>query len=258
MKYKRLLVLVTCLFFLTVTAICFFALFKVADITVMAEIVNGSTENIVSVTEDGVKKYKSKNLVFLNEENLREELESKTPYLKVESIKKTYPNVLSVKVTERQEVFCIKNGGNYYALTSDFYCVAKKADNLNNVDGKRNIIINCSLSDYSNDALSVGKTFGFNDKITQQYILSALNSFADMRDDLLSVTVKVKENSFYNRQIVLKMTEGVEIVLDNANVKTLEKINFAYDYYRVLDNKSVGLYIVTVSATSGECIISQG
>ena len=52
------------------------------------------------------------------------------------------------------------------------------------------------------------------------------------------------------------MKEGVVITIDNAPLKTNDKLSFAYDYYLSLSNKSVGEYTVSVSAGTGDFIIS--
>ena len=64
MKYKKLLLFVTVLFFITVSTICFSALFKVVDVSVDATVVSNSNEQILEKTELVLNEYNGKNLVF--------------------------------------------------------------------------------------------------------------------------------------------------------------------------------------------------
>ena len=256
MKYKRLLILVTCLFFVTVTVICFFTLYRVADISLTAVTVDGSPQKVKEITENYLKDYKDKNLVFLDTSKIEEDIENKSYYIDVEEVTKNMPNQLYVKIKERKEVFAVKVDSDFYVLDDEFYCVNKKSQNANNVDGNSNILLTFNVSDYSIDALKVGKAFVLNDKASQEYLTSVVDFFENIRSDINEIEVKVKESGFYNRQLILKMKEGVVITIDNAPLKTNDKLSFAYDYYLSLSNKSVGEYTVSVSAGTGDFIIS--
>ncbi len=256
MKHKKLLIAVTCLFFVVVSIICFTALYRVADVIVTAETVVGSNENVSNLAESYLADFKGKNLVFTSTNDIKNELESKSPYLKVEKVNKKLPNVLEVVITERKEAFTIKVDNYYYVLDNEFFCVAKKQVNENNVVGNRNILLDISVTDYSINALAVGKYFTVTDTVTQNYLKSLSASIINNRADINCVGLTVKQDGFFNRKLTLTMTEGMVITIEKADLNSADKFNFAYNYYLLAENKSIGNVIVTVSAETGDFIIA--
>ena len=90
MKHKKLLIAVTCLFFVVVSIICFTALYRVADVIVTAETVVNSNEGVSNLAESYLSEFKGKNLVFTSTNDIKNDLENKSPYLKVEKVNKNY------------------------------------------------------------------------------------------------------------------------------------------------------------------------
>ena len=66
MKYKKLLVFITCLLFVTVAVFCLASAFRVTDIDLNSTTVVGSNEDITSKCNDELLKYKYQNLLFVN------------------------------------------------------------------------------------------------------------------------------------------------------------------------------------------------
>ena len=231
-------------------------LFKVADVVVSAETVNASQEDILDLTENYVNETNGKNLIFVNEKTIKSDLENLSPYLKVESVKKVFPNKIEVTVKERAEAYAIFNGGSYYVLDDELFCVAKKSENVSNIDGNRHVLIDVSVSDYSVTALQVGKQFTLSDEVSNNTLQKLLSTVKNCRNNVLSLNVKVKENSFFNRQIKVVFIEGVEIILDRVEINALEKFLFAYSYYQALSDKSYALLTLSTSSETGEFIIS--
>ena len=256
MKYKKLLVFVTVLFFLTVSVICFSTLFKVVDVSVQATVVSSSNEQVLEKTEACLQNYSGKNLVFVNEGELKNEIEGQSPYVKVEKVEKIYPNKIKVTVTERKEAYVVNYDNSFYVLDDEFYCVAKRTENVANVPNHRNILLNLNVADYSVDALQVNKTFTLNDEVSQSSLQSLTSVVLDKNDVISSITVKVKENAYYNRQITISMVEGVNFVLDKANENVTSKFNFAYSQYLLMPNKSYAVFTVSVSEQTGDYILS--
>jgi hypothetical protein len=227
----------------------------VVDVSVNSTALVNSNEEIVEKTENRLKNYNGKNLVFVNEAKLIEEIESESPYIKVIDVEKKFPNKISVTVEERKECYSVAVDGSYYILDSEFYCVAKRNENVSNVEGAKNVNINLNVSDYSVNALIVGKQFALTDEVTVSYLKTLTPYIVNNVANINSVTIKVKENSYYNRQFTLEMVEGVNFILDKADVNTVEKFNFAYSYYLQMPNKSYSVLTVTVSDDTGEFIV---
>ena len=255
MKYKKLLVLITCLLFFTVAVFCFAQAFKITDVTLSSNTVEGSSEGLSSKCEEVLKKYEGKNLIFLNESEVKSELNSLSGYIEVVSVKKEFPNKLSVKISERLEAFAIKNGNDYFVVDVDFNVLAKKSDVFNNVDGTENILLNLSLSDYSDD-LKVCSVLNVYDGKTATYLKNISSVLYSYRKDLASVTVTVKKDGREHKTLTLKMKEGVEFTIFKADQSTLQKLTATYQFYTALENKGVGEYI-TVLEDNGNITIKQ-
>ena len=241
---------------MTVSTICFSALFKVVDVSLNATVVYGSNEQILDKTEAVLTNYNGKNLVFINEDTLKSEIESTSPYVKVDKIEKIFPNKIKVSVVERKEFYSVAVDGYYYILDDEFYCVSKKQEDVSNVPNARNVTLNVNVADYSVSALQVGKKFELNDATTQSLLSTLTTKLVGKSNEISFVTVKVKENAYYNRQITLGMLEGVNFVLDKADVNLAEKFDFAYNYYLLMPNKTYDVLTISVSAETGEYIVS--
>ncbi|MBO7215347.1 MAG: hypothetical protein J6V66_07665, partial [Clostridia bacterium] len=83
MKYKKLLVLITCLLFVTVAIFCFASAFKVTDIELETITVDGSNENVSELAKDYLDDYNAKNLLFISKNAIISDLESLSGYLSV-------------------------------------------------------------------------------------------------------------------------------------------------------------------------------
>ena len=60
MKYKKLLVFVTSMIFISALIICFFAMFKTAEIIVNVKTVNGSNEQVTEESDSFLKEKRRK------------------------------------------------------------------------------------------------------------------------------------------------------------------------------------------------------
>ena len=246
MKYKRLLVLITCLLFVTVAVFCFTSAFKVKDVELNVTSVTGSGNNVAELCADTLKKYSDVNLFFVNEEEIKSELKKISGYVEVEEVSKIFPNKIYVKVSERKEAFVIYNGAKYYAVDLGLNVLSEKQDLINNVDGAPNVMLNFNLSDYNSNQINVGGKVELFDNITKEYLLPALNSLLSKRENLEAVSVTVKKDGHDFKRVSLKMREGVVIHVDNANVSFVQKVAKAFEFYDALNNKGSGEYFVVL------------
>jgi hypothetical protein len=254
MKYKKLLVLITCLLFITVAVFCFASAFKVKEIELNATTISGSSENIEERVGDYLKRYSNKNLLFIDEEEIKKGITSISGYIEIISVEKKIPNKIAVEINEKLEYFAFNCGSDYYALDSSLNVLAKKQDILNNVDKSSNILLTLSLADY-NTNLEVSKQVGIYDSNTLNAILKSSSLLYENRDNLSEVVVTTKRDGFSYRTFTLKMKEGVEFIIYNVIDETLLKLEKTFEYYENLSNKGSGTYNVVLS-DSGEILIS--
>ncbi len=256
MKYKRLLVFVTSMIFITAFIICFFAIFKTAEIYVDVNSITGSNEQVADKVQALLKEKEGENLLFISTEDVERELNGVSSYAKVTKVVKKYPNRLEVYVDERVEKFAILYQDKYYSLDEELHVLSEKDENVNNVDGYPNLLINFDIADVDTGTIKVGNNLTIYDKATDTYLKQSINAFNENRGDISSITITVKKEKFYFRRITLKMREGMVINIDKADVKTQEKIAKALEFYKLSANKGDATeYFVNVLESSGEIIV---
>ena len=230
-------------------------LFKTAEIKINYVSISTSTESVSQKAKEGLEDYYNKNLLFISEDKLRAKLEQISPYVEVESIEKKYPNKLVVNVTERVEVLTVKSGDSYYAVDNKFFVLSKKVTNQNNVDGKRNILLNVNIADYDETTLQVGSTFKINEIETQKYLIENLSLITENRQSVLSVDVNVVSDGVKNRTLTVTMLEGLVVQIDKADENTKQKLKKLFEYYQALENKGDTQKRYVTTLTSGEIVV---
>ncbi len=111
MTAKKNLAKIIAIAFAFVVLLACFGIFTVAKIDVSYAV----SSYDVHTAESILSKYKGKNILFLNEQDVIDDLKSMT-YLEVQSVEKKYPNVLSVNITERRETYKITVNNTTYIL----------------------------------------------------------------------------------------------------------------------------------------------
>lgn len=242
MKYRRLLVIMTCLLFVTVAFFCVTSAFKIKEIELNVTTVENSTENVKQLATDYLKEFEDKNLLFANLSDIEKGLEDLSGYINVQKVEKQFPNKLSVTICERKEAFAISYGEEYLIVDSALCLLEKRLSNLNNIDGNYNIVLNLSLADFNNSNLQVGAPIEIYDGVTKEYLLNATESLISLRENLKEITVTVKKDGFYSRTLTLKMVEGVVFNLENASESFSAKLNATIEFYNALQIKTSGVY----------------
>ena len=228
MKYKRLLVFVTSMIFFTAFVICFFAIFKTAEISIDVKAVQGSNEGVAEKVQALLDNYQGKNLLTISTEEVERQVNGVSSYAKVVKVNKVYPNKLEVFVEERLEKFAVKYNNHYYALDDEFHVLSQKTENVNNVDGNKNLIIDFSIADIDTSTIKVGNKLVIHDEKTSTYLRNNVQAIYDKRGDIGSITITVKKEKFYFRRLTLTMREGMVINVDKADIRTDEKLAKEY------------------------------
>lgn len=237
MKYKRLLLLITSLIFITALVCCFFTMFKTAEINVSASQIENSSEDILSLSTSSLEKYHKKNLVFINKANIKSELESLSGYISVDKIEKKFPNKLNIKISERKEAYAIKLSNKYAIVDNNYVIIKIKDENVCNIDSLPLIEFKVNIADYDETHINEGKSFLlYDEKINS--VLKTLSPFISARrENVKSIAVNVRSDGKLNRFLSFKMTEGVEIQIDKVDEFSEDKLLKLFDYYDSLENK---------------------
>ncbi len=261
MKYKRLLILVTCLFFVTVLIFSTAMLFSVREISVNSTLLNGSNEGVDVKTNEVLKDYEGKNLLFISEKEIKNNLLKTSGYIEVVSIKKNFPNKLEVVVKEKKESFALFYNDKYYVLDSSLTVLKECSENKNNVDEQPNVLLELNVADFGQASLKVGSTLDIYDLATKNYLTNCAQKLVLNRQNLNKVSISVYKDGYNYKTMTLKMREGVVFNVLKANVQTELKLDKTYEFYNDLTlpqgNKSEGVYFVSILEATGEVVISK-
>lgn len=136
MKTKRLTTILITILFVFCIVLSSVILFSVKQVDVKYKV--GSYDS-VSI-QNKLDEYVGKNILFLDLEEIYSLLEGQ-PYLKIVSVKKQYPNVISVELEERKEVYYTSFENKTYLLDETGFVLRKCEDSeLDEIFARRDLI----------------------------------------------------------------------------------------------------------------------
>lgn len=253
MKYKRLLAGVTILFFVVIAVFSFNFLFKISDVKLSVTHIENSPENIKDKLSDYSKTLEGQNLLFISENDIKNDVLEFSPYIDVISIEKIFPCSIKITVTELEEIFSLKSGDKFYMLDSTLRVLSKKDSNVNNVTSSPNLTITADESDYQ--TLKVGSKVNFLDSVTNDYLSKIIPLIDDFKENIINVDINVLTQGVINRTLTLTTIEGMTVQFDNINVKTVEKFEFFKNWYNLDQTIKEGNYFITVDKNSNQIVV---
>ena len=128
MKNKKVLVILIAVVFFVIAIISFVGLFSIKRVHI--DFAAQKETNSIEV-QDSLNSFLGQNLLFLNLDDVNSVLND-YHYMEVVSVKKSFPNVLSVQLKERREIYYIKNGSNFI-VTNEDGIVLNSVDNIDNI-----------------------------------------------------------------------------------------------------------------------------
>ncbi len=248
MKHRKLFLISVTALALLFVVLCFFAVFSVNDINVQYSVYSDSDKALCDEILDG---YRGKNLLFLDVDDLKQEILDKTS-LKVESITKQYPFTLNVKLFARQERFAIQTAqGDYYILDDEYTVIDKRQSPINGADNLSDIILEFITPDTLTLNLKAPLELS-NDSLLQSLKLS-LSCFDSPRDLIERVTVYKVDNEADNYRLIFTFRSGVKMEVRKALDLPKEKTQAGLQKYLSLTD--VDLFkgtIICYTLDSGE------
>lgn len=244
MKYKRLTITFSAVIFAVILFLSACLIFTVRNVTVDYSCTTEKTKQEVIEAKKNLEAFLGKNIFSVNEEDVYASL-STNPYVKVLSVDVKIPARLTVKVEERIEYFCVKNGKDFYNLTKDRYVLCKNSENSARLDGKPHVII-----DGDTDAMQVNSRLESQNELFNVAV-EVLFAFEDAKNELEYVTVdKYNEQSEstlneWNR-IIVKTKEGAIFTITQALEHSSKKVALLKSVYGQLeyDERTNGQVIV--------------
>lgn len=136
MKAKKLIVILIAVAFILCVGFSCFYIFTINKVDVQYKAAD-KTDTAELQAEFG--KYVGKNLLFFNSDKVVEDFGNR-PYFKVVAVNKKFPNVLSVLIEERKEVYCLEYDGSLYVMDGTGFVLKKCAVSEKSALNMRKII----------------------------------------------------------------------------------------------------------------------
>lgn len=234
MKYKRLIIILSSVFFVIVLCtILSFTLFRVHNVSL--DFQNETTyfseeEKQQEIITSADINYKIP-IYALNKAVIVERLEKRNPNLKIINIETVFPNKLIIHCAEREKTFCIKSRDDVYYICDDslkiLSIVAEPTSamqgNTINMSGVN--VVNTGavvgdvleLANSENVIKSISISFAHNNK-----------SIADIKCMFKSIDLKFETNYYLYKAtptLVLTTFDDFKIFLRNADLHLKTKIN---------------------------------
>lgn len=222
MRTKKVLAILIAIAFATSAILCFAILFSVKKIDVKF---NVSTGLDVSEISEKLDEYDGSNLLFLDIQEVEEELKQ-FPYFEVNCIKKNYPNVLSIEITERREVYEMVVGDKVVFASSDGLVL--KQIELSTWQGESREKILLQTEGIEFDKIEVGNYLSCSDN-ELLYSVFDMALTAQLTDCIK--TLKVISEPFLRKDAEFTTYTGCKILITEADLRSNEKITKAFNAY---------------------------
>ena len=118
MKSKRILISALSVIFVVVVIIAVFIMFTIKEVNVNFSVYSDTANT--NELQEKFDKFSGDNLIFLNTKDVYKKVDV-GPRFEIESVKKSYPNVLEVSVKERKERFVISLSSGDYIISDQGY-----------------------------------------------------------------------------------------------------------------------------------------
>ena len=227
---------------------CCFLLFSIKDVNIDYTVyTDGNSAKVKQIDED-FEKYSGKNLLFLNLNNVKKELND-NPYYEIVSVEKDFPNVLSIKIKERRKAFYIFDDTNVYETTKDGIVLSVcKNENFSNYEDRQMIYL--TLDGVSVSNASLGKKISTS---ADDLMLSTFNmaTAVNLNDCINKIKV---EKAVEKEWVFLYTYTGTIIQIIDALDDGQAKIEKAFSIYNedIDDFEKTRKYIVVLKNNEGE------
>ena len=232
MRNKGLLTILIATVFSLVVVFSLITMLSVKHVNVDFSIYGLGEEYTDDIYSD-LDKYKGKNIVFVDLDDVRADL-SKYTYFEVVSIKKSLPNVIKVELKERFAKYVVVYNDTKYLVASDgfvveMYPLSAELSGYMQIDaslvaGNEFILKQPVVGDY----LSAN----FDDVLSKIIAVAEEFSLSDFVTGAEVFSYKMHDGSYGDMsRLVLYTKTGVEIHLTDFLVKTNDKVSMAITSY---------------------------
>ena len=231
MQTKRISVILIAIAFMLVVLFSCVGLFSVKKVEVNFAVSEQTDSESIQATLDG---FLGDNLLFMKTEEVEKALKG-YHYMEVLSVQKQYPNVLTVSLKERREIYYIKYGESYFVTTEDGFVLKSIAAAEFSGNTSRDKIL---LELVNINVLSA--TIGSYIKTEKDQIMSTVFEMAksvNLTDCIKSITVEKKYDELVGTEYVgvydavFNTYSGVSMIIETITDKGIEKTENAFYVY---------------------------
>lgn len=224
MKYiRKAIALVLVAVFIAAVAIGLSVIFAVRNINVFTVDYTASGDSdgtdefadTVSGIRESLSQFEGRTIVTVNEEDISA-IVAESGYAEFVSAERVYPCTINVTVKERLEVFAVPadDSSGYVILDGNCNEMVTKAENVNNLDGSPNVLLDVPQDDY---ALVADILSSFGEKF------SSVRAFAE--------SVTAVNDSILGELLRIKLRCGVTMEIREYKVHTEEKAQALFNAF---------------------------
>ena len=269
MKSKKLVIGYAIAVFLLIFVITFNSVCAITQFDVKFETSSAGATASAKTVQERLDAYLKKSFLFFKEKNVYNVVdkvcEEDGTYLEVLSVKKTFPNKVTVSVAERYEKYAFSVNGEYYITDTHGEILAVKEDKVNNIGGN-----NIDIKGFTFAEAETGQIITADEEEMFSVLMTLLNTTAD--EKLGGIRGRIASAEYISRGsgltvkddlFVFTFTEGIKIVLEHQNIVdgeanpiTIEErqkcLADAIDFYNGLtDSKKTFGYIFSYKQSDG-------
>lgn len=224
MKSKKLVIGYAIAVFLLIFVITFNSVCAITQFDVKFETSSAGATASTKTVQERLDAYLKKSFLFFKEKNVYNVVdkvcEEDGTYLEVLSVKKTFPNKVTVSVAERYEKYAFSVNGKYYITDTHGEILAVKEDNANNIGGN-----NIDIKGFTFAEAETGQIITADEEDMFSVLMTLLNTTAD--EKLGGIRGRIASAEYISRGsgltvkddlFVFTFTEGIKIVLEHQNI----------------------------------------
>lgn len=230
---RKLIIIISSVVLILVTAVLGFSIvLSVNDVCVQYTLYSEDAKARTAVLQEKLDAYLGKNFIFQNLDDFYA-VYADDPYLNVLSVEKKFPDRIEIQVEERMETYAVarqEEGATvYYILDRDGNVLTRKAQNVNNLDGGANVV----LEGVSFTKLTVGeKAEGDSWADVLAVCRGVDQALSGLRSSVKRIVFSSPTSDAADDSVLFEMAEGVTLSIFNPAHLTELKVE-----------KSVGMYL---------------
>lgn len=248
MKSKRIITAFIVFVFLAVATVGFFSVFTIKRVDASFAVSDYGKPSSEDLCKE-LNSIKGKSLLFLKEEQVKSVID-KYPYFETLSVSKSYPNVVTVSLKERRETYLVNDGDNYYVLSDSGFILNKNARFEENLITFTGVML-------SNPEVGKKAVCNVVERTELLDIVYGMSEMLDSTDSVKSVEIiSMNEHLKEGWRVVFNMKTGVKIVIYDAFVDGLDKMQCALSLYEGLnDYQKCYNYVIADKRDDGKIVV---